>query len=855
MRARIVLLILIAAAIRLYGIQSQSLWFDEGWSAYAAARPDLIAAFNADLTNPPLYYVLLNIHATFLGDSEFALRLFSWFMGLLTIPLSYQLGRRTAGETAGWSAALLSTLSTSLWWASQEARMYTLLAVLILIAALAWERLLARPTRQAWLTLMLAELLLLYGHNTGVVAALWLNVVTVIAWLARRELSRPHWRGWVVSQIGVGVIWLPYFVTRFLNLSEANAAITSAPQVTPHLVVDLWNAFVVAPYSILDTSIRIPTFYDWRPLFVVTALTGVAALLLIRRRAGWLWLHVIVLTAGLIAALIVLGNNFHGRYLVMIAPLLMVALGVGLARSPRWLGVIGVALFAGLFAVVFDYAQDSIFWHDDARGMTQYYADRLTENDSVITWSYAERYELAYYWERLGVRARRVTLPEGADIDQVLPLLPTGGDVALNVWYTQRADYRGMMNCLLQHGALAPPEDHSLNGMMNRLYRDPLPFSPTLTPNAAIFTDNAGTPLIRVDAVGAIPALDSAAGMCVPIHITLLGAVPNLKAALIVRNSLGWEIASADAPFATADQRATGSLAPGTALTAYPLLRLLYATPPGSYPLYLRLYDEVSSPSGLTPPTDQVTSGRDLFIGTWRAPSAAWTANPDLPPIIVGSEPREALSNGDWLHLTFLWHMPPQTVFLRADDDSWTLEAPPTVTGTPAREWLSLRVPPEATSGTATLVLADGTALKTFEIIARPILTEAPPFDHALDAAFVGIGQLVGYSVNAPPYTRENPPRITLIWRADDAPILADYTVFAQLIGTDGVVIAQSDHYPGDRATSGWRAGEYVIDEHTLSYNVEPRAGTLYVGLYDARTNTRARLADGSDAVRLEAQD
>ncbi len=131
------------------------------------------------------------------------------------------------------------------------------------------------------------------------------------------------------------------------------------------------------------------------------------------------------------------------------------------------------------------------------------------------------------------------------------------------------------------------------------------------------------------------------------------------------------------------------------------------------------------------------------------------------------------------------------------------------------------------------------------------MLTQPPAFDHPLNVEFPGVGTLVGYSVNAPPYTRDTPPHVTLMWQAGTDEISTDYTVFAQLIGADGIVIAQSDHYPGDRATSSWRDNEYVIDEHTLTYNIEPQAGTLYVGLYDARTNTRVRLADGSDAVRL----
>ena len=74
-----VFILLLGMAARLYGIQTQSLWFDEGWSAYAAVQPSVIEAANADATNPPIYYVLLNITVRFWGQSEFALRLFSLY--------------------------------------------------------------------------------------------------------------------------------------------------------------------------------------------------------------------------------------------------------------------------------------------------------------------------------------------------------------------------------------------------------------------------------------------------------------------------------------------------------------------------------------------------------------------------------------------------------------------------------------------------------------------------------------------------------------------------------------------------------------------------------------------------------
>ena len=162
------MLVLLATAPVFIRFKAQSIWFDEGWSAYAAAQPTLVAAWNADLTNPPLYYVLLNVAAHFFGTTEFALRFVSLLLGLPLIPLVFQLARRTAhSERAGRYAALLTACSAPLWWASQEARMYTLLALLITICALAWWILMIRPRRAAWIALWLSEVALLYAHNTG----------------------------------------------------------------------------------------------------------------------------------------------------------------------------------------------------------------------------------------------------------------------------------------------------------------------------------------------------------------------------------------------------------------------------------------------------------------------------------------------------------------------------------------------------------------------------------------------------------------------------------------------------------------------------------------------------------------
>ncbi len=858
-------LLLLATAARLYQIQAQSIWFDEGWSAYAASQPTLIAAVQADATNPPLYYLLLNLAARAFGTSEFALRTVSLLIGLLIIPLVYQLARRTLNPSAGLYAAALAAISAPLWWASQEARMYSLLALLILIAALAWQQIITRPTRAAWAALWLSELALLYAHNTGPVAALWLNAVTLLIWVARR---RPRPSVWIVGQIGVGLLWLPYFASRYLLLQAANSAVSSAPQIGLPLLGQLWEGFWIAPWALAEA--QLPS------LIIASLLVLLIALLVLRalfRRGRWLIAHVMLLTTGLIAGLMLLGNDLHGRYLVMIVPLLIATVAVGLASLPRRLRALALIPFVLLFGIDLIVAQNPDYQHDDARAMVQYYADHLTAADTVIDWSYADRYDLAYYWDRLGVQAKRVTLPEGADLDAVLPLLPASGDVALNVWYGQRADYRGMMGCVLGSGTTDLPESYTVYGMTSQLYHAPTLDLAPLQSTDWTFTDSGGNSVARVDAVGQVPLAAADRALCLPIQITLLRKLDaDLKAALMVQNDLGWTVARADAIFATANQRTSAALSPGELLTAYPLLRLPYGAPPGSYHLLLRLYDETENPSGYNPPTQ---SGRDLPLADWTAlPGADWSQvnrATDLPnrvdlavsgdlTLLADDLAEGTVHNGDEIRASLLWQGAGAVPDLELADEggAWQVEAPASVDdhGAITLDWRAIRVPADAPSGSAVLRLGGWAILARYSVELLPLLTEAPPFETPVGADFPGVGELVGYTLSDPPYSREYPPQITLVWRAGDAPTAIPYTVTVQLIDAAGQVIAQDDSLPGGRSTTGWRAGEYIVDPHTLSFNTNavPGAADLIAALYDAGTGNRVRLTDGTDAVRLVSQ-
>jgi len=126
----------------------------------------------------------------------------------------------------------------------------------------------------------------------------------------------------------------------------------------------------------------------------------------------------------------------------------------------------------------------------------------------------------------------------------------------------------------------------------------------------------------------------------------------------------------------------------------------------------------------------------------------------------------------------------------------------------------------------------------------------APPLAEPVSADFAGVGTLV--SVQEPAdHPLTEPLRISLIWKAAPTTPQLVYTVFVHLLDQNGQVIAQDDAQPvgGTRPTTGWLAGEYIVDDHDLHFNRAGYSGpaTLEIGLYDPATGKRVSLADGSD--------
>src|SRR3990172_6398801 len=116
--------ILLAVFLRFYRLEAQSFWNDEGNSARIAERSvDLILAGAAGDIHPPGYYLILSAWWAALGHSEFALRGFSAFAGIILVALIYRLGKQYFDTPAATAAAFFAAVHPALIYYSQEARM------------------------------------------------------------------------------------------------------------------------------------------------------------------------------------------------------------------------------------------------------------------------------------------------------------------------------------------------------------------------------------------------------------------------------------------------------------------------------------------------------------------------------------------------------------------------------------------------------------------------------------------------------------------------------------------------------------------------------------------------------------
>ena len=388
-------LTLVGAGLRLYRLENQSVWWDEGASVFPARLPilELLHAMATD-TAPPVYFILLKFWRVWVGDSEFSLRLLSAFFGVLLLPVAYRFVRGLAGKTAALISVALLCASRVLIWQSQELRFYSLApllaAISLLLAVRLWRggdwRILA-----GYVAATALGLLTLYLF-AGVLLA-----ENLAFFLALPKLSHPKRQRagtlvkWVSAQVLILVCvgpWILYTVPRLhprpipgatLNVWEtARLYLDTLLVGDPNNIGRFWP-FILAGLVLLVAGLGLAL--RERRLYASTRWPGVLALVMGAATSfGLVWLLNLPLP-------IQLTFTPEPRYFVTQVPWALMLLGIALAAIlRRWpaVGLAATGLMVAGFAVFTSSYYSNRFLADDYKSAADTLRAFRQPGDSLI---------------------------------------------------------------------------------------------------------------------------------------------------------------------------------------------------------------------------------------------------------------------------------------------------------------------------------------------------------------------------------------------------------------------------------------------------------------------------------------
>ncbi len=822
-------------AIRVWQLETEAIWHDEGWSIRAIRGPFT----TPDDNTPVLYYLSGHILWKMgTGETPFAFRFLSVLLGLLTIAVGIRLGGQWYGGFGAATAGILIASSPLLWEYAQEVRAYVAVPLIALILIGLAEAILNYPNERPvpthlWIALFFTELIGLYTHNLVVPAIVWLNVAVGVVWGLRWD--RPKLLRWAGVHILLILCYLPWLSTQ----SPSGTPLNTVPEWGFDLVQDIWYSYFLPAL----TQVQATDSDIWLNLAGV-ALIFSSLFLIVQRRSTRTWIllsHALLIPLFSTFLLQRAHIDFHPRYYIAAVPGTLLIFAAVINRQALAVGAVAIGSIFITYNSLDAIANNPTYQHDDFAALAEYYAE-LPPGAVIIVPFGREPALQDYYAEAQNIHARFINIPLHSGEEVVLERLSQlqGRHVEFLTWFQLPADIRGMYPCLLAASSDASVVRWKTFGLQTEGYEV------VKTPD---FQPLDAQPAYQEVTFNGAGWMATRQAICVRTKWQLANEIDDpLSVSMRLLSPFDEDLARHDAVIRDREQVSSDEWDEGQRGDSYHLLQLPPGTPNADYSVAFEIYSP-SQPSGLDIVINNRILGKTFYPNTTLRITGPPLTNPPQEHQLI-SGPAQ-LINGATVDITVLLAYEVDQISLRGD--GWSVEQPVEWQGEPHWSWHRFRIPPEADNN-AQLIIGDDDILTTFSVNHTERLFEPPPFDIAVEMSFTDIGKLIGVRIPYMTVSPTNPPVVELIWQAT-APTTVSYIVFAQLLDENGRLIAQSDQQPADnqRPTTGWVAEEYIVDNHQLSFQVEPYEGPAYfiVGFYDARTGDRVLTVEGNDHVRL----
>lgn len=381
------LLFLIAASTAIHAAYvNGQFWMDEaitvGISSHSLTSIPSILRVDG---SPPLFYLLLHIWMSWVGNGQAATHWLSMIFAAATIPAGYWAGRCLANKRAALISATFFAFNAFLDYYSLETRMYSLTVLIGIFATVALVRGFVYRERRYVIVFAISEALMLYTHNWALFFGAAAFLVMVIIYFIGGEEVRPHFITDVIATFAGAAIlfapWVPNFIYQVGHTAapwdlepEFGAPIQIAKNVFGGASISVIMVMAtVIGYSRLFSQPRRMT----RDAQVAITLVALPVLTLL---TAWIASHVIT-------------PAWDVRYFAPIVAAMILVLAIGTARA----GVLGA--IAVIFVIAF-MARPSAFepaYKSDMQDIGGEMGPLLHRGDLVLV-GQPEQTPLAYYY-------------------------------------------------------------------------------------------------------------------------------------------------------------------------------------------------------------------------------------------------------------------------------------------------------------------------------------------------------------------------------------------------------------------------------------------------------------------------
>jgi hypothetical protein len=357
------------------------------------------------------------------------------------------------------------------------------------------------------------------------------------------------------------------------------------------------------------------------------------------------------------------------------------------------------------------------------------------------------------------------------------------------------------------------------------------------------------------------------------------------QVALWLEDRAGHRVGQVDKPLmSNLWHQRTGAWSVGATERDYYLVPIDPTTPIGTYRLKMVLYSGEGGGRRLAPALSGIGADLAVMLGevTVKPPSTP----PDLATLSIPQRLDHEVGDGLWLlgfdpgftgplrpgdraTLNLWWQAkePPSKnlaviVGMGQGEQAWSLSELQPLGGAdyPTRDWpagavvrtpVDLHMPPDVETGGYNLgmrlldaesgITLAGWVLGRAEVMGRTRDFNVPPMMHHVEANFGRQVTLLGYDLDLSRVGEGGPVRLNLYWQAQSE-IDTAYKVFVHLLDESQQIVSQVDRVPqgGEAPTTGWLAGEVVMDEIEVSMSAEMTGvRSIAVGLYDQFTGKR----------------